>query len=164
MLGGHTDASGGAEGASGRDTPADGGCAGLILAYQQSRGSAITGQDQAGLQHNVDADSPWAMLFGAGDQEQQVMTALGTQNDSPPYPADYAGGIVMPEGQHVDCQYIAGGSSARDRFSNFRRFEAPLGLIKLDFNKIETSNDIGDGGNDNDGIWITYDAKIKGVI
>ena len=103
MLGGHTDASGSAEGSSGRDTPADGGCAGLILAYQQSRGAAFTDQDQAGLSQNVDADSPWAMLFGADDQMQQVMSALDTQNDAPPYPADYAGGLVLPEGQHVDA-------------------------------------------------------------
>ena len=166
MLGGHTAADGSAEGSSGRDTPADGGCAGLVLAYQQSRGAAFTDQDQSGLDQQVDADSPWAMLFGAGDQDQQIMSALDTQNDAPPYPADYAGGLVLPEGNHVGVGWIMGGNfggTTSSGMARFQNFEAPLGLIKLDFNKSAGSGDVGDGGTDADGIWITYDARIIGA-
>jgi hypothetical protein len=160
MLGGHTAADGAAEGSSGRDTPADGGCAGLILAYQQSRGAAFTDQDQSGLDQQVDADSPWAMLFGAGDQEQQIMSALDTQNDAPPYPADYFGGIVHPEGRLIGISHIIGGNSAtgtQPMGAAMRSFEAPLGLLKLDFNRSPTSSDtISD-------IWIQMNAQIVGA-
>lgn len=159
MLGTHTDSSGNAEGASGRDTPADGGCAGLVLAYQQSRGAAFTDQDQSGLDQQVDADSPWAMLFGAGDQEQQVLSALDTQNDAPPYPADYSGGIMHPEGCFVGGGFIEGGDDGVTfRKSNaLNSFEAPLGLLKLDLNRHSQSANVGN-------IWITCDAKIVGPI
>ena len=156
MLGTHVTAAGAAEGSSGRDTPEDGGCAGLILAYQQSRGAAFTDQDQSGLDQQVDADSPWAMLFGAGDQEQQIMSALDTQNDAPPYPADYSGGIMHPEGNFVGTAFIDGDGAAKLSQVQFRNFEAPLGLVKLDFNRIAGTNDVSN-------IFISYDAKIIGA-
>lgn len=158
MLGTHCTETGAAEGAAGRDTPADGGSAGLVLAYQQSRGAAFTDQDVTGLDQQVDADSPWAMLFGADDQSQQVLTALDVDNDGPPYPADYSGAVMHPEGRLVGISYMAGGnSSAFSTTMPFRTFEAPLGLIKLDLNRVSASADVSD-------VWITFDARILGAI
>ena len=155
MLGTHSDASGAAEGSSGRDPPADGGSAGLVLAYQQSRGSSFTDQDISGLNQNVDADSPWAMLFGADDQSQQVLSALDDQNDAPPYPAvDYAGAIEHPEGTLVSI----GCFNSADYVGRYiPTFEAPLGLIKLDCN-VEGDT------NDTSNIWFTFDTEIMGAM
>lgn len=157
MLGTHVTEAGAAEGSSGRDPPADGGSAGLVLAYQQSRGSKFTDEDVSGLDQTVDADSPWAMLFGADDQSQQVLSALDTQNDAPPYPAvDYAGAIEHPEGCLVGVNYYGGGNSgyAAPR-GTVSQFEAPLGLIKLDFNMTGASADVSN-------LWITFDTEIMG--
>ena len=84
MLGGHATAAGGLEGSSGRDLPADQGSIGAILAYQQSRGASFTDQDLAGLDQNVDIDSPWAQLFAGDTQMQEVLTDLDVDNDGPP--------------------------------------------------------------------------------
>ena len=67
MLGTHATDAGVAEGSSGRDLPNDQGSIGAILAYQQSRGGAFTDQDLAGLDQNVDIDSPWAQLFAIAE-------------------------------------------------------------------------------------------------
>lgn len=143
MLGTHAQADGTSEGSSGRDLPADQGSVGLILAYQQSRGAQFTDQDIAGLDQQVDIDSPWAQLFAGDTQMQEVLTDLDADNDAPPYPADYAGGIEHPEGTMIDIRYLEGGDS-----SNFKEtrpiptFEAPLGLIKLDLNRGAASADV----------------------
>lgn len=155
MLGTHADDAGAAEGSSGRDPPADNGSAGLILAYQQSRGSSFTDQDMSGLDQNVDADSPWAMLFGADDQSQQVLSALDTQNDAPPYPAvDYAGAVEHPEGTLISI----GCFNTSDFIGrHIPTFEAPLGLIKLDCNRTGESTDTSN-------IWLTFDTEIMGAM
>ena len=155
MLGTHATAAGVAEGSSGRDLPADQGSCGLILAYQQSRGAQFTDQDLAGLDQNVDVDSPWAQLFSADAQMQEVLTDLDADNDGPPYPADYAGGINHPEGNFVGVSYIAGGTPYTAS-PTIRSFEAPMGLIKLDINREGGSADVGS-------IFLSYDAKIVGA-
>ena len=161
MLGTHAVAAGTSTGANGRDLPGDEGSIGAILAYQQSRGAAFTDQDLAGLDQNVDIDSPWAQLFAGDVQNQQILTDLDVDNDAPPYPADYAGGVEHPEGVLVaPPQRIGGGntninSGARGR-GNFGTFEAPLGLIKLDLNR---------GGVDSvaTDIWCQFDTEIIGA-
>jgi hypothetical protein len=152
MLGGHATAAGGLEGSSGRDLPADQGSLGAILAYQQSRGAAFTDQDLSGLDQNVDIDSPWAQLFAGDTQMQEVLTDLDVDNDGPPYPADYAGGLNMPEGNMVqefslNDQEFTGHS--------LRTFEAPLGLIKFDFNTVGYSNDTSN-------VRVVFDTEIIG--
>ena len=161
MLGGHSTAAGALEGSSGRDLPADGGSIGAILAYQQSRGAAFTDQDLAGLDQNIDIDSPWAQLFAGDTQMQEVLTDLDVDNDGPPYPADYAGGVNMPEGRSIANTYLDGGDSASYRPTRIPTFEAPLGLIKLDTNRRLSSADIGDGSTD-PGVWMQLTAQIIG--
>ena len=156
MLGGHSTAAGALEGSSGRDLPDDGGSIGAILAYQQSRGAAFTGQDLAGLDQNIDVDSPWAQLFAGDTQMQEVLGDLHGDNDGPPYPADYAGGIEHPEGVLVANTFIEGGNSSAYRPSRIPSFEAPLGLVKLDLNSQGQSADVSD-------IWITMNAQIIGA-
>ncbi len=155
MCGTHVTNDGSEEGSSGRDLPADGGSAGLILAYQQSRGATFTDQDLAGMDQNVDIDSPWAQLFSADAQRQAVLTDLDVDNDGPPYPADYAGGIEAPEGHFVGAAFLEGGDRMGVTSPQFRSFEAPLGLVKLDINREA-------GGTDVDNVWMTFDAKIIG--
>jgi hypothetical protein len=140
MLGTHADASGAAEGSSGRDLPADGGSIGAILAYQQSRGGAFTDQDIAGLDQNIDVDSPWAQLFAGDTQNQQVLTDLDVDNDGPPYPADYAGGVEHPEPVLIASSTINEGDYTGS--TPIPAFEAPLGLIKVDFNDNDSSDDV----------------------
>ena len=160
MLGTHATASGVSTGSSGRDLPNDEGSIGAILAYQQSRGAAFTDQDLAGLDQNVDIDSPWAQLFAGDTQMQQVLTDLDVDNDAPPYPADYAGAVEHPEGVLVAApQWLGGGNSThvsggtgRGRFGTF---EAPLGLVKIDFNHEGDDVDV-------DGVYITFDTEIIG--
>ena len=154
MLGGHADASGAIEGSSGRDLPADGGSIGAILAYQQSRGAAFTDQDLAGLDQNVDIDSPWLQLFAGDTQNQEVLTDLDVDNDGPPYPADYAGGIEHPEPTLISASgFIDYSASPRAVPS----FEAPLGLVKLDLNiGGDTDNDVGE-------VRILMDTEIVGA-
>ncbi len=161
MLGTHATAAGVAEGSSGRDLPADGGSVGLILAYQQSRGAAFTDQDQAGLDQQVDADSPWGSLFSGDPQDQEVLTDLDADNDGPPYPADYAGGVIMPEGRSIANTYLDGGDSSSYTPTRIPTFEAPLGLIKFDTNRRLSSADIGDGSTD-PGVWLQMTAQIIG--
>ena len=157
MLGTHATASGVAEGAAGRDLPEDQGSVGLILAYQQSRGAAFTDQDLAGLDQNVDIDSPWAQLFAGDTQMQEVLTDLDVDNDGPPYPADYSGGILQPEGVLIGVGFVGGGDGgANTNGRSMGAFEAPLGLLKLDLNRSPSSGD--DVGN----IWITMDTEIVG--
>ncbi len=164
VCGTHVTDAGAEEGSAGRDPPADNGSAGLILAYQQSRGSKFTDEDVSGLDQTVDADSPWAMLFGADDQSQQVLSALDTQNDAPPYPAvDYAGAVEHPQGCLVGINYL-GGISADDSATipgpprgTVGQFEAPLGLIKLDFN-------IGGASANVTNLWVTFDTEIMGAM
>lgn len=155
MLGKHGTAAGVAEGSSGRDLPEDQGSIGCILAYQQSRGAAFTDQDLAGLDQNIDIDSPWAQLFAGDAQNQEVLTDLDADNDAPPYPADYAGGVEHGEGTLIDIRFLEGGDS---QYFNETRpiptFEAPLGLIKLDMNRAGSSTDL--GGD----VFLTYNAKI----
>jgi hypothetical protein len=156
MLGGHSTDAGVLEDAAGRDLPNDGGSIGAILAYQQSRGAAFTDQDLAGLDQNIDIDSPWAQLFAGDTQMQEVLTDLDVDNDGPPYPADYSGGIEHPEGVLVGITYLAGhqGTSYPSFGTNpIRAFEAPLGLIKIDVNRGGGSGDVSD-------IWCTMDAQI----
>ena len=156
MLGGHSAADGTIEGASGRDLPNDGGSIGAILAYQQSRGAAFTDQDLAGLDQNVDIDSPWAQLFAGDTQMQEVLTDLDVDNDGPPYPADYSGGIEHPEGVLIDSGFIQGGANRKGTGLRVASFEAPMGLVKLDFNRT------GDADNVTN-VFITLDAKIVGA-
>jgi hypothetical protein len=155
MLGTHGTNAGVATGSSGRDLPNDEGSIGAILAYQQSRGAAFTDQDLAGLDQNVDLDSPWAQLFAGDVQNQQVLTDLDVDNDGPPYPADYAGGI-----EHPEPTLIASGSinQANLRGSlSIPTFEAPLGLVKIDLNVTNTTD--GDVSN----FRIMYDTEIIGA-
>ena len=154
MLGTHATDAGVAEGSSGRDLPADQGSIGAILAYQQSRGGAFTDQDLAGLDQNVDIDSPWAQLFAGDTQMQQVLTDLDVDNDGPPYPADYAGGIEHPEGTLIREMTLNEGDLFNSR--TIPTFEAPLGLIKLDFNAEDNNADVG-------AIRITLDTEIIGA-
>ena len=112
MLGTHGLANGTPTGSSGRDLPADEGSIGAILAYQQSRGAAFTDQDLAGLDQNVDIDSPWAQLFAGDTQMQEILTDLDVDNDGPPYPADYAGGIEHGEGTLISKSFIGGGDGS----------------------------------------------------
>lgn len=156
MLGTHATAAGVAEGSSGRDLPADGGSCGLVLAYQQSRGAAFTDQDQAGLDQQVDGDSPWGSLFGGDPQTQQVLADLDADNDAPPYPADYAGGIEHPEGTLVGVVFYGGGNNAVNGPQTIPTFEAPMGLIKLDINRGASSADVATP-------WITMDTEIMGT-
>ncbi len=160
MLGTHATDAGVAEGSSGRDLPADQGSVGLILAYQQSRGAAFTDQDLAGLDQNIDVDSPWAQLFAGDTQNQEVLTDLDVDNDGPPYPADYAGGVEHPEGTLVGINFMAGGTitGARSSFAQYPSFEAPLGLIKLDANRAQPSGSA--SSDDVDGLFITLNAEI----
>ena len=133
ICGAHSDSAGAAESSSGRDLPNDGGSIGAILAYQQSRGAAFTGQDLVGLDQNIDLDSPWAQLFAGDTQMQEVLTDLHGDNDGPPYPADYAGGVEHPEPTLI--HWTALSSVAGSGYpSTIPTFEAPLGLIKLDVN------------------------------
>lgn len=142
ILGTHATAAGGAEGSAGRDLPADQGSVGLILAYQQSRGAQFTDQDLAGLDQNVDLDSPWAQLFAGDTQMQNVLEDLDVDNDGPPYPADYAGGIEHPEPTII--QHGTLNEAQYKQSTTVPVFEAPLGLIKLDFNITgNTDNDVG---------------------
>lgn len=157
MLGTHADASGDAEGSSGRDLPADGGSAGLILAYQQSRGAAFTDQDLSGLDQNVDVDSPWAQLFGADSQNQEVLSDLDVDNDAPPYPADYAGGIEHPEGVIVGVGTINANDYSPARGDMVPMFEAPMGLIKIDMNLTGVSAQL------TAPTWISFDTEIIGA-
>ena len=152
MLGGHSDAAGALEGSSGRDLPADQGSIGAILAYQQSRGAAFTDQDLSGLDQNVDIDSPWAQLFAGDTQMQQVLTDLDVDNDGPPYPADYAGGLVLPEGNLVSEFSLNEADYVGHRVGTF---EAPLGLIKFDFNVGGVSTDVSN-------VRIHFDTEIIG--
>jgi hypothetical protein len=139
VLGPHATAAGVAEGSAGRDLPADEGSCGLILAYQQSRGAQFSDQDLAGLDQNVDLDSPWAQLFAGDQQMQNVLQDLDVDNDGTPYPADYAGGIEHPEPSIVQCGTV--NRTERSRGSErVPAFEAPMGLVKLDFN-LDGSND-----------------------
>jgi hypothetical protein len=155
MLGTHAQADGTSEGSSGRDLPADQGSVGLILAYQQSRGAAFTDQDLAGLDQNVDPDSPWAQLFAGDTQMQEVLTDLDVDNDGPPYPADYAGGVEHPEGSLISNTYIQGGNAATSS-RRIPSFEAPLGLIKIDANSAAQSDNV-------TAVWLTLDAQIIGA-
>jgi hypothetical protein len=156
MLGTHATAAGVADGSSGRDLPEDEGSVGLILAYQQSRGAAFTDQDISGLDQNVDIDSPWAQLFSADAQDQRVLEDLDVDNDGPPYPADYPGGLVYPEGNLIGTGFVGGGNVAKT-YGQFSNFEAPLGLIKIDFNR-------SGGSTDTSNIWVTLDTEIMGTI
>lgn len=156
MCGKHQAADGSDEGASGRDMPNNGGSAGLILAYQQSRGASFTDQDITGLDQQVDIDSPWAMLFGADDQSQETMEALDVDNDAPPYGADYVGGVTLGEGVYVGGTYVSGSEAGTPSRSLIRTFEAPMGLIKLDLNRDSVT---GDASN----IFCSYEAKIIGA-
>ncbi len=126
----------------------------LILAYQQSRGAQFTDQDLTGLDQNVDVDSPWAQLFSADAQRQEVLTDLDADNDAPPYPADYAGGIEHPEGTLIGSKWIEGTSVGSQ--TSYGSFEAPMGLIKLDFNVSAISGDMAP-------CWITFDTEIIGA-
>jgi hypothetical protein len=157
MLGTHATDAGVSEGSAGRDLPNDGGSIGAILAYQQSRGGAFTDQDLAGLDQNIDIDSPWAQLFAGDTQNQEVLTDLDVDNDGPPYPSDYAGGILHPEGTLIDVAYIKGGDHGGQSTSNrIPTFEAPLGLLKLDIARDGADDDVTD-------IWATMDTEIMGT-
>jgi hypothetical protein len=155
MLGTHATDAGVAEGSSGRDLPADQGSIGAILAYQQSRGAAFTDQDLAGLDQNVDIDSPWAQLFAGDTQMQEILTDLDVDNDAPPYPADYAGGVEHPEGTLVGMCFYGGGNNAANGPQSVPTFEAPMGLVKLDLNRAGNSSDIA-------APFITLDTEIIG--
>jgi hypothetical protein len=161
MLGGHSADDGSLEGSAGRDLPNNGGSIGAILAYQQSRGAAFTDQDLAGLDQNIDIDSPWAQLFAGDTQMQEVLTDLDVDNDGPPYPADYAGGVEHPEGRAIAMTYIDGGDSGSYRPTRIPTFEAPLGLIKLDTNRRASSADIGDNSATT-GVWMQMTAQQIG--
>ena len=155
ICGPHATAAGVAEGSSGRDLPADQGSIGAILAYQQSRGAAFTDQDLAGLDQNIDIDSPWLQLFAGDTQMQEVLTDLDVDNDGPPYGADYAGGVDQPE-----PTIISVGTINRSDFRRSERvpsFEAPLGLVKLDFN-LE-----GDTDGDVNHLRLLMDTEIIGA-
>ena len=156
MLGTHATDAGVSTGASGRDLPNDSGSIGAILAYQQSRGAAFTDQDLAGLDQNIDIDSPWAQLFAGDTQMQQVLTDLDVDNDGPPYPADYAGGIEHPEGVLIAKTYISGADSNARTGPSVRipTFEAPMGLIKLDLTTVSD--------DDVSSINLVYDTEIIG--
>ena len=156
MLGGHATNAGALEGSSGRDLPNNEGSIGAVLAYQQSRGAAFTGQDVSGLDQNIDIDSPWAQLFAGDTQMQEVLTDLHGDNDGPPYPADYSGGIEHPEGVLIGQGYIEGGDDFIGRTQVIPAFEAPLGLVKLDINSIGGANDVSD-------LWMTMDTEIIGA-
>ena len=154
MLGAHSDAAGAAEGSSGRDLPNDGGSIGGVLAYQQSRGAAFTGEDLAGLDQNIDLDSPWAQLFAGDTQMQEVLTDLHGDNDGPPYGADYPGGVDHPEPTIIQV-----GTLNRADYQQSDRvptFEAPLGLIKLDLNVD------GDADSDVTNVRLLFDTEIIG--
>ena len=158
MLGTHATDAGVSTGSSGRDLPSDQGSIGCILAYQQSRGAAFTDQDLVGLDQNVDIDSPWAQLFAGDSQMQQVLTDLDVDNDGPPYPADYLGGIQHPEGVQVAHGFIGGGDLTRGTAGSYGTFEAPMGLVKLDFNVDDSS-----ASADTSGIYINLDTEIIGT-
>jgi hypothetical protein len=157
MLGTHALANGTSTGSSGRDLPADQGSIGAILAYQQSRGAAFTDQDLAGLDQNVDIDSPWAQLFAGDTQMQEILTDLDVDNDGPPYPADYAGGIEHGEGTLISKSFIGGGDVTRGNAGSFGTFEAPMGLIKLDVNVDDSAGD-----TNTSAIYVSFDTEIIG--
>ena len=157
MLGTHANADGTATGASGRSLPNDQGSIGAILAYQQSRGAAFTDQDMAGLDQNIDVDSPFAQLFAGDPTHQEILTDLDVDNDGPPYGADYPGGIQHPEGTFIGHGWIDGGNASKvGRRFTIPTFEAPLGLVKLDLN-------INGAAEDTSSVYLTFDTEIIGA-
>lgn len=140
-------------------TIADQGSCGLILAYQQSRGLPNLDQDSTSSAQQGPATlygGPWGVLFGDDEQTQQTITHLAADNDDAPYDVDaYVGASTEhSEPVLVGTTHISTGGNM---VGTVPVFEAPLGLIRLEFNANGVTADTGD-------VWITLDTEILGSV
>ena len=133
--------------------------AGLIAAYQASRGVPNLDQDQTGNQQQTATNlrhGLFGSLVATDDQRQDIIITHAGENDSPPYDYnEYPGGAT----ELKELTTIATGrvpQKAQGMQARIPAFEAPLGLIRVEV----------DAGSEINGeeVEIHFDTEIIGAI
>ena len=132
--------------------------AGLIMAYQQSRGLPALEQDQTGLTQQA-ADQllagPFGSLTDTSDQQADIVARHTADNVSPPYDYDeYPGGPT--ELKEVTTVWTGRIGDRAAVGSSIPAFEAPLGLIRVEV----------DAGSEmsSEEVEVYFDTEIMGTI
>jgi hypothetical protein len=134
--------------------------AGMIMAYQQSRGISLLETDQTGLtQQDTEAlrSGPFGSLVDTSDQRADLTTRHTSDNVSPPYDHDeYPGGPTeLKEATTIATGRVAQKSQG-SQGNRVPTFEAPLGLVRVEV-------DAG-AALDAEEIEIHFDTEIIGPI